>query len=593
MKINLTLLLILFTFIAYGQSSPYSKAVDNLLSSGKQTQVLPYLEAELKKQPKNTELLRLLGFHNVQNNQLEAGEKYYREALAIDPKCARCYLNIGKIHGMKGDSKSAAEYIEKAVELAPEDSYVFSTRARLREMQGDDAGALADHNKTIALEPQNYMFYINRGSYYTQHKNADLALADYNKAISLEPENYSGYFGRSSLYNDLQKYPEALKDLDKAISLDSTEYNLYVSRGVVCNRLGQLQQSVESYTKAIQLRPDYFLAYYNRSRSYYQLEDLDASCQDNQQAKRLMVADQINDPQMIQQLDELMSDYCDDSKASYFYQRGIAQYNLGKFKDALEVYRHGLEKFPNNKMILSFQGNAYLALKDYKNALNSYNLVIADKATLVTEIRQNPRFANATAVEVKAYYDRSLATVHCGIATCKIDMGEFDVALTEINEAFKLCIGLDDAGLETYHNLRGNIYLATAKYELAVADFNRSIEIDSLFALAYVNRAVARASQGEKIKISSYSIGGRLVNQPLKFVWAKMGKPSAKNSALTAAISDCNEALKLDKNLGFAYYVRGQVKRLLNEQDYCTDLLKAKKLGLNVEANLLRDCGGL
>lgn len=107
-----------------------------------------------------------------------------------------------------------------------------------------------------------------------------------------------------------------------------------------------------------------------------------------------------------------------------------------------------------------------------------------------------------------------------------------------------------------------------------------------------MNRAIAKVSLAEKVKISSYSLNSNFNNQPMSVNWSFPTKSSLKKSESTilSALSDCNTAIEIDKKLGFAYYIRGQIKQMLIYGDYCIDLLTAKELDLTVEAELLRNC---
>lgn len=170
--------------------------------------------------------------------------------------------------------------------------------------------------------------------------------------------------------------------------------------------------------------------------------------------------------------------------------------------------------------------------------------------------------------------------------------GSFDNALTEMNEA--LAFAPNGAGFnkETYYNRRGAIYLAMAKYELALVDFNKSIELNKNYALAYINRAIVKVSRSEKLKLTNLSIGANLANQPFRFNWLLKQKSSSQkaDANIISALNDCNSAIALDKNEGSSYYVRGLVKQILGYSDYCVDLLTAKKMGYEVEETLLKDC---
>ena len=346
-------ILLLLTVRVFGQSKTvYEIKVDSLAQAGRLEEIIHYLEREVKKEPGNEILLRLTGFRYLQVNNLEMGEKYYFKALAVNPNCARCYLNIGRIYASKSDFQQALNY------------------------------------------------------------------------------------------------------LDKAVAADSNDV----------------------------------LVYFNRAEIYFELENLDASCQDYSKAKILLQKPGNYDPQLIKTIEASILDFCDDTKASYYYQRGVAFYNLKQYDKALDIYSSGLLKFPTNAMLLSFKGNVYLSLKDYQNALANYKLALANRQELLIEIEKNPRFAATSRQELLTYYNASVAAIYYSDAECKIYAGQFDEALSEMNEAIALVPDLPGLDKESYFNRRGEIYMENNQYDLALADFNHSIQINNMYAVSYVNR---------------------------------------------------------------------------------------------------------
>jgi hypothetical protein len=59
---------------------------------------------------------------------------------------------------------------------------------------------------------------------------------------------------------------------------------------------------------------------------------------------------------------------------------------------------------------------------------------------------------------------------------------------------------------------------------------------------------------------------------------------------IISALSDCNKAIEIEPKSDFGYYTRGQIKKMLNQGDYCLDLLKAKELGYPLEEELINGC---
>lgn len=597
MNVKLVTLIIILSVCMQNLSSAQSKSryeqhADSLLKIGAHDKIIPYLNKELKQNPKSESLLRLLGFYHLQNNNLVEGEKYYRNALLINAKCARCYLNIARIYAAKNNEKEATAYINKAVTTDPKDALIISNRGKLKEQFGDKFGALADHNKAIEMEPGTADYYTARGAYNASNGYENLAITDFNKAISLLPEAYDAYFYRGGVFYNQNRTEEALNDINKAIALNDKQAYLYNGRGAIYGNLGQFDKALADYTQSIRLDAKSISAYLNRAKLYYEQENLDAACTDYQTAKQILIHQKANDSAELKTINEVIADFCDESKPSYYYQRGIALYNLKAFDQALVQYDKGLEKFPKNAMILSFKGNAYLALTDYKNALANYHASLENKESIIVELKKNARFVNASEADMLSYYNSSLASIYFGIAECQHYSEDFAGALTSINKAISLAPNLKELNIETYYNRRGLIYLATQKYNLALNDFNKSIEVKKDYAIAYTNKAIARISliEGGKKSISRLSI--KSPNLPTNVGWLFDNKSAVKRSEgeLLTALADCNKAMELDKNLALTYYVRGWIKQILGQKDYCIDILTAKKLGLEIDEMMLQSC---
>lgn len=578
---------------SYSQSNEkYQQVADSLMVEEKFDDLIKYFNLELIKYPKNENVLRWLGYVSIASNNLELGEKYYLEAITVNPKCARCYLNIGKIYSLKENHKKALEFFNKAIGLDPNDAYLYSNRAILKEMLDDIFGALFDLNKAIELDPKNSEYYVQRGNYNSNHAYYALAISDYNKAIELTPNNFQPYFQRASLYYAQHELNKAMDDMNMAIKLDSSQSSLYVGRGAIYESLKEYEKAISDYNKAISLDNSDYLPYLNRASANYKLENIDLSCEDYIILSSFIDKGAILDSTIVFDINQNILDVCDSTKPSYFYQRGVAFYNMGKFKQAIDIYSKGLTKFPENSMLLSFKGNAQVATLDYQNAIENYLLSIKYKDNLLDEIKINPRFEKAENSIIQNLFNGSLASIYFSLSECKFNLLQFEDALTYINLALDFAKNVDECNKEAYFNLRGLIYLMKENFELAISDFDHSIKINNKFEPAYVNRAIAKVSIVDKVHVSSYSVKGSMKNQPLIVNLSFKRKTSATKfeSNIISALNDCNSALEINNKFGYGFYIRGQIKKILGYSDYCMDLLNAQSIGLSVDEELLINC---
>lgn len=138
--------------------------------------------------------------------------------------------------------------------------------------------------------------------------------------------------------------------------------------------------------------------------------------------------------------------------------KGNALYNLGEYDDAAESFSHAIEKEPDEAEHYYDRSWSYCNLDKYEDAIVDMN--------------------KALEIEPKTsafYYDR----------------GRFEYWAERYKDAVvSLTRGIELKPTENKYLFRGNSYMALEEYDLALADFNSSIEIDPEFARAYYRRGI-------------------------------------------------------------------------------------------------------
>ena len=106
--------------------------------------------------------------------------------------------------------------------------------------------------------------------------------------------------------------------------------------------------------------------------------------------------------------------------------------------------------------------------------------------------------------------------------------------------------------------------LDNGKYDLAIADFTKAIELNPRLALAYLNRGLAYASKGQfDLAITDFTKVIEL-NPRLAIAYYKRGVAYADGKGqFDHAIADCTTAIELNPRYVEAYYSRGFVHRIL------------------------------
>jgi tetratricopeptide (TPR) repeat protein len=553
---------------------------DSLEQIKKYDEAIVFYTKAIKLNPKNEKAYRGRGYIYRTQNKMKLAEPDFLTALKLNPGCIKCLINLSFIKIALADTAAAAKYLEQAVATDNKSSIAYSYRGRLRFDQNKNTEAMNDFNKAIQLDSTNADAFYFRALLYIQLEDYESGAKDLSATIRLAPEFSNAWYQRGIYYANKQQWDQALNDFTKAAAIDSLNSNYYNYIANVYLYKNEPVEAIKYYSKAIALDKNNYEAIFYRATATYRMENMDASCADLALMKSRLPA-KIKDEQLQILKDDMesqLADYCDTSFAGYYYQRGVAAYNLGQFLKAIEWYDKGLKKFPAHFMMTDFKGNAFLSLNRNAEAEEWYTKALVLKGNALREIMQSPNYKNADAATQKMFTQSVEASTYSSRAEARAGLGNAKAALDDANSA----IGLMPQGMpeaEYLFNTRGIIYLNQNDNSNALSDFNKALQINPDFSGGYVNRAMVKINLAYKTKyiVRSFSLQNRNINA--RFDLPALKKETVNKDNLEAALSDCNKAIQADANNANAWYTRAVVKLLLGEGDYCYDLFKAEKLG--------------
>jgi protein O-GlcNAc transferase len=354
-------------------TNPFLKAKDPLLVSG--SSVLPNLQSAI-------------ALH--QQGMLGQAEAIYRQLLEIDPRNADVLHLLGVIAHQIGHHQSAVASYDKAIMLKPDYAEAYSNRGvALKELKQLDA-AVASYDKAIEVKPDYAEAYSNRGNALKELKQLDAAVASYEKAIEVKPNYAEAYSNRGVVLSELKQLDAAVASFDKAIMLKPDYAEAYSNRGVALKELKQLDAAVASYDKAIEVKPDYAEAYSNRGIALKELKQLDAAVASYDKA--IMLKPDYAEAyynrgitlQELKQLDAAVASYdkaimLKPDYAEAYSNRGNALSELKQLDAAVASYDKAIEVKPDYAEAYSNRGNALSELKQFEAAVASYDKAIVLK----------------------------------------------------------------------------------------------------------------------------------------------------------------------------------------------------------------------
>ncbi|MGH7173023.1 MAG: tetratricopeptide repeat protein, partial [Gemmataceae bacterium] len=108
-----------------------------------------YLRA-LQEQPRDAELLNDFGYFHYRHNHLQTAESWLRNAIAVDPKCACAWSNLGQVLVYQGRAEESYRAFTHV--LRPAEAY--SNLGILLAKQGRTAEARNALQQAIKLDPR-------------------------------------------------------------------------------------------------------------------------------------------------------------------------------------------------------------------------------------------------------------------------------------------------------------------------------------------------------------------------------------------------------------------------------------------------------
>ncbi len=273
--------------------------------------------------PTDASVQEQIGEEFHQRKDLDNAAKYYQHAIALNPKMADAWANLGAVYASQGKDDMSVEAYKKATALDPSNAqfkslassassdigYKSYQQAVALQQHGKTAeslplyqkalatnntaeihgaygvalqtsgkldDAIAEYRKAIALDAKNPDYVYSLGTAFQQKKDPVQAEATYKKVLTLKADYPEAKTALASLsqagasatldkaidaYNK-QSYPPALTLVDQAIAKNPQDPMAHYYKGLILDGQKKPALAAQSYQKAIQYKADFNDAYY-------------------------------------------------------------------------------------------------------------------------------------------------------------------------------------------------------------------------------------------------------------------------------------------------------------------------------------------
>jgi tetratricopeptide (TPR) repeat protein/S1-C subfamily serine protease len=277
------------------------------------------------------------------------------------------------------------------------------------------------------------------------------------------------------------------------------------------------------------------------------------------------------DEEAIKAFDEAIKQNDPDNVYLAWYGKGLALFELREHQPAIEALQQAINTLPKGEdlkefhsSILQRQSVVYRFLGDFstsagreREARENYEQALTVINQAISLLPNNPN-----------YYNEKWSVLS--------ELKRYDEGLAAITKAINL------APRAAWYVNRGILYRRQQKYKLALDDYNKAIELNPNFAMAYNNRGLLYSDQQKyDLALSDYDKAIE-INPNYANAYSNRGGLYYNQQKYELAISDINKAIELNPNYAEAYYNRGILYKNLQKYDLAlSDYSKAIDINPN------------
>ena len=412
----------------------------------------------------------------------------------VDWHYSKNLFTNAKRHYDDSDYEKAIEVLQKYIAFEDKKEGLIDGLQLIAESYEeleDYTNAVHFYDEVIKLDPTNDFYFSRKGYCLKQDQKYSEAEEAFRKAVDLNPKNIRAYMNFGNVLNDQEKYTEAIEVYNEGIKKNPSQpkntislFWLHQNKGHIYFDLNRWEEAIESYLTALEYDRNSGYTYYNLGISYYNIDNYNNS---------------YNNFEIVHEKDP-------DSKDSYsYYLKGECKRMLDENEQAIVEYDLSIKQ-NNEEHTLhcnKMKGVCYLELKDFSNAVDSFNKGLKDKWSYQNLGKAYFGLSNYEAAMVNF---NKVIEIDANYKWGYQEKGKTLFLLKKYQEAedcFSKVIEIDPNYKWAYHE-KGKVFLKLNDHASALKTFEKVIEIDPKYKMVFYDLAFSYQFMGMYEKAIDY-----------------------------------------------------------------------------------------
>ncbi len=155
------------------------------------------------------------------NNDLEAAEKHYREAIRLSPLAENPHFNLAKVLTDRADVDGAIRAYRTALLRKPNYTNALAELANLLGLQDKPIEALDLLNRALNINPKHALSWHIYGKLLERANNYVEAANNYQKAVDCDPLFAEGWYDLARMTQQANDTHAAKSHIENALAIDA------------------------------------------------------------------------------------------------------------------------------------------------------------------------------------------------------------------------------------------------------------------------------------------------------------------------------------------------------------------------------------